>query len=414
MKIFCINCVQMFDKEQIVYKDRNGKVAGHNPTARKGMFARIGDVFAGRPEPDGPAAVAEWYARGFTPFCPNGDELPQSMADRPSYVIGIAGETAASKTSVLVSMVSQIQSDRHLTKDWLVSMTGESASAWRAQVHRQFVDREPVDASELRSERERPDAVLEEEEPQHAWASKEPLKPLVLTVARKDGRSVNLVLVDVAGESTVNVTAVGGLSPHLTKANQFWFFVTPATSGIVRDELAAQPGIVDGQQQNEFNQSTFMTQQMILHAAQIWKQANNYREDERVGAPRLKTIAVLSKADQLSGLKNLEPNLQDAIDRIAPPLDWLHTDKCDADVYTNARSADTRLVFEELLGMVSNAITQHFHEPVFLPVAATGCAARPDPTPADPDRWGYEKVKPYGVVDLFVEAISDIPELKGE
>ncbi len=415
MKLFCINCVQSFDAADAVARDSSGNVVSLNSRRGSRLKRWMEYLDGGGDAANRAHNVLELAARGYKVYCPWGCEVPEQMVQRPSRIIGIVGEPATSKTSVLVSMVTKVANDPYIAEHLTVALSSDSSAEWGNRARLQFSGRTSVEASPGRLGLD-----TLNENPDHYWQNLEQRVPLVIEVTGRKASSggVNLVFLDVAGEETLDAEGVARMSPHLAVADQLWFFLTPNINDEIREQLAT--GHTDAAEstalaRNELNQNFVRSQSMIRNVARLWKVANNRPPDSRVGSPRLTVLVALAKADQLTQVRLNDSKINELIARVAPPNDWITSNSVQANLYSPneiaARSEDTCEIVKRLYPQIANSILDSFPEAVFVPVAATGNPAR-SANPDDPSATRkYQAVKPYGVIDLFIAATSDIREL---
>lgn len=364
----------------------------------------------------GQARQIETYFDKLNLRCPNGCEIDPVTLDYPTKVIGFVGESASSKSHLIVSMIHSMMNDPTLASRYSFIVSPKSTNLWTA-LETRLLDCRALDATgprrmamELTQKTDGISAHQGQRVSQgHRWAGLEQRKPILLTAySLHSARAVNLAFVDVAGEDISDSGVTGRVSPHLALADFLWF-VVPSTLNKQYLALMRQHADPDNQESLtnvvEHSQTVARTTGMIDQIAKLWRAANSVKIDRQIGPPRVHVSTIVAKTDLLSLIPVPEANL------IAPPTNW-----ADSPVSTNGagncydpaqmmrRSELTRGVVRQLFPAVDSALTIHFPWNMYFPVSAVGCGKRADGT--------YPVYKPYGAADPVVYMLDMIEDLR--
>ncbi|MFC9999944.1 hypothetical protein [Nocardia sp. NPDC127526] len=396
MRTVCLNCLTEFrfdrdrDRWYTVIRQRNG----------------------------GYAKQIETYFDKLNLRCPKGCDIDPVTLDHPTKVIGFVGESASSKSHLIVSMIHSMMNDPHLAGRYSFIVSPKSASLWTA-LEARLLNRRALDATGPRrvtvaqTQHIRPDGIaMPQQQAQsqgHAWAGLEQRKPLVVTVySLQSTRAVNLAFVDVAGEDITDGAVAARVSPHLAVADFLWF-VVPSTLNkqyLAYMQQYAEPAVQESLRNAvEHSQTIGRTNLMIDQIAKLWRAANSYPERLPIEPPRVHVSTIIAKSDLLSLIDLPE------VRSVAPPSTW-----ADGPISANGagnaydpplimdRSQTTKSLVRKLFPLVDTTLSIHFPWNLYFPVSAVGCGKRDDGT--------YPVFKPYGAADPVVYMLEMIDELK--
>ncbi|MCU1642525.1 MAG: hypothetical protein JWN03_2800 [Nocardia sp.] len=393
MRTVCLNCLNEFtyDRERnrwyTVIRQRNG---GH-------------------------AKQIETYFDKLNLRCPNGCEIDPVILDHPTKVIGFVGESASSKSHLIVSMIHSMMNDPTLAARFSFIVSPKSASLWTA-LEARLLERRALDATgprRMAMEQTRlVDGIstsTQRHTQGHTWAGLEQRKPLLVTVySVHTASAVNLAFIDVAGEDIADGAVAARVSPHLAVADFLWF-VVPSTLNKQYLALMREQADPDDQESLanvvEHSQTVGRTTLMIDQIAKLWRAANSYPIQLPIEPPRVHVSTIVAKTDLLSLIDLPDLNM------VAPPSNW-----SDSPVSSNGsgnsydpvqivqRSEITRNLVRRLFPAVDSALSIHFPWNMYFPVSAVGCGKRSNGT--------YPVFKPYGAADPVVYMLDMIEELR--
>ncbi|MBL1074731.1 hypothetical protein JK358_10010 [Nocardia sp. 2] len=354
--------------------------------------------------------------------CPNGCEIDEEMLNHPTKVIGFVGESASSKTHLIVSMIHSMMNDPVLAQEWSIILTRKSVRLW-ASLEDQLVNRKAIRATEGRKfagnqlqKIDTPPAPggaqrqQQQQQPRHhAWSHLQQRTPIVVKVSSLyTRRTVNLAFVDVAGEDITDGAVAAQVSPHLAVADFLWF-VVPSTLNkqylsIMREH--AGPANEDSLSNDvEHSQTVGRTNVMIDQISNMWRTANSYPAHQPIEPPRLHVSTILAKSDLLSLIDMPEVSI------VAPPSDWAQSPLCtngSGNLYNwnqmDYRSQATRSLVRKLFPAVDTTLSIHFPYNRYFPVSAVGCGKRSDNS--------YPVFKPYAASDPMLYMLSLMDELR--
>ncbi|MGV9409812.1 hypothetical protein ACWDOP_07855 [Nocardia sp. NPDC003693] len=363
----------------------------------------------------GHAKQIETYFDKLNLRCPRGCELDPVTLDHPTKVIGFVGESASSKSHLIVSMIHSMMNDPNLASRYSFIVSPKSASLW-TQLEARLLDRRALDATGPRrmtmDMTQRSDGITVQTQRQtqgHVWAGLEQRKPILVTAySLHSARAVNLAFIDVAGEDIADGAVAARVSPHLTVADFLWF-VVPST--LNKQYLALMREHAGDEDQEsltnavEHSQTVGRTTLMIDQIAKLWRAANSFPIDRQIEPPRVHVSTIIAKTDLLSLIPLPEINM------VAPPADW-----ADSPISANGagnsydpaqithRAEITRGLVRRLFPAVDSALSIHFPWNMYFPVSAVGCGKRSDGT--------YPVFKPYGAADPVVYMLDMIDDLR--
>ncbi|WP_354056145.1 hypothetical protein [Dietzia sp. 2505] len=308
-----------------------------------------------------------------------------------------------------MSLIETVQNDPYIADRIKVYIPGQHRGDWEGQVRRQFHDLKAVESTQPR------EGKKDAGNGSHPWSHMEQRRPLIIQISN-DQHSANLIFIDVSGEESVDEQGIARVSPHLAKADQLWFFITPNINRDIRRQLeivfTAEGQAGTSMVRNELLQEEHITQEMIEQLASTWKRVARLRPDDPVGSPRLRVAVVVAKADLLTKVEYNDAFTQELVAKIAPPDGWSRGAHGASNLYSVTEiEKKSELVGElmfRLTPQVVRSVLSHFPEAMFLTVAATGSPARLE---EDDDSLGkevrvYENIRPFGIVDLFIQAAN--------
>ncbi|MRH88137.1 hypothetical protein GFY24_11895 [Nocardia sp. SYP-A9097] len=393
MRTVCLNCLTEFryDRERnrwyTVIRQRNG----------------------------GFAKQIETYFDKLNLRCPKGCELDPVTLDHPTKVIGFVGESASSKSHLIVSMIHSMMNDPRLASQFSFIVSPKSASLWTA-LEARLLDRRALDATGPRrmamDQTQRTDGLAMNAQRQsqgHTWAGLEQRRPILVTAySVQTASAVNLAFIDVAGEDIADGAVAARVSPHLAVADFLWF-VVPST--LNKQYLALMREQADPDDQESLNnivehsQTVGRTTLMIDQIAKLWRAANSYPIQLPIEPPRLHVSTIVAKTDLLSLIDLPEANI------VAPPANWADSPVSgngSGNAYDPPRILErceiTRNLVRQLFPAVDSALSIHFPWNMYFPVSAVGCGKRGNGT--------YPVFKPYGAADPVVYMLEMIEELR--
>ncbi|MEV6770112.1 hypothetical protein AB0N05_15960 [Nocardia sp. NPDC051030] len=363
------------------------------------------------------------YSARLNQRCPNGCELDEETLDYPTKVIGFVGESASSKTHLIVSMIYSMMNDPVMCQDWSIIPSRKSVKQWAA-LENQLINRQAIGATEKRQftggQLQKMDAISpgvtqnqtqrrpQPPKPTHPWSGLEQRTPLLVKVSSiYTRRTVNLAFVDVAGEDVADGKTAAQVSPHLAVADFLWF-VVPSTLNkqylaVMRDHANAADA-ESLRNDVEHSQTIGRTNTMIDQIAKLWRAANNYPIDLPIEPPRLNVSTIIAKSDLLSLLNMPEVSI------VAPPANWAENPlptNGSGNLYHRGqidyRSDATRSLVRQLFPGIDNTMLIQFPRNRYFPVSAVGCSKRGDNS--------YPVFKPYGAVDPMLYMLNQIEEL---
>ncbi|MEV6096162.1 hypothetical protein [Nocardia sp. NPDC051981] len=414
MRIVCLNCLAEFKFDTArrswiwVLRQPNG-----------GFATRVGD-----------------YSRRLDRRCPNGCEIDEEILDHPTTVIGFVGESASSKTHLIVSMIYSVMNDPMLAREWSI-VPSRRSTKMLAALENTLMNRQAIGYTQKRGyvgaqqrqengigplgtpqppglpQPPRPPQppMAQQQTRAHAWSGWQVRTPILIKfTSLSTRRTVNLAFVDVAGEDVADAEIAAKVSPHLAIADFLWF-VVPSTLNkqylaIMREH--AGPANEESLNNNvEHSQTVGRTTMMIDQIAKLWRTANSYPLDLPIEPPRLHASTIIAKSDLLSLINLPEVGL------VAPPADWADTPYSlngAGNLYQpgqiDYRSDATRSLVRKLFPAVDATLSIHFPHNRYFPVSAVGCGKRADNT--------YPVFKPFAAVDPVIHMLDRIDRLRAD
>ncbi|AYF78082.1 hypothetical protein D7D52_34460 [Nocardia yunnanensis] len=371
------------------------------------------------------------YSRRLERRCPNGCEIDEEILDHPTTVIGFVGESASSKTHLIVSMIYSVMNDPVLAREWSI-VPSRRSTKMLAALENTLINRQAIGYTQKRGYlgAPRPEngigpvgaprpprppgppvAQQAPAPPAHAWAGWQVRTPILIKfTSLSTRRTVNLAFVDVAGEDVADAEIAAKVSPHLAVADFIWF-VVPST--LNKQYLAmmrehAGPANQDSLDNAvEHSQTVGRTKMMIDQIAKLWRSANSYPLELPIEPPRLHVSTIVAKSDLLSLINLPEVGV------VAPPPDWAESPYSlngAGNLYQpgqiNYRSDATRSLVRKLFPAVDSTLSIHFPHNRYFPVSAVGCGKRADNT--------YPVFKPFAAVDPVIHMLDLIEQRRAD
>ncbi|MFC6011063.1 hypothetical protein [Nocardia lasii] len=361
------------------------------------------------------------FADRLSARCPNGCELDAELLARPTKVVSFIGESASSKSHLIVSMIYSMMNDPLLNRDCSMTISQRSVALWDRLRYRLVDTRRALDATaprrvvhagsenrhEPRGARFRPRQNGGDEDGNSPGGTGlEPRVPLLVKVTSLyTGASVNLAFIDVAGEDIADAEVAAKVSPHLAITDFLWCVVPSTLNKRYLAQMRAGAGEVDQASLDnavEHSQTVERTILMIDQVAALWREANGFPRNVPIARDGFHAATIVAKSDLLSLLQFPD------IGSVAPPSTWATDDGADSGNLYNLgqiarRGWATREVVRSLFPAVDAKMATEFSDNRYFPVSAVGCSKQSDDS--------FPVFKPFGVVDPAVLMLNSIHEL---
>jgi hypothetical protein len=371
----CPICLAPLDPRQIHWRDAVGNFAEGPPT-KLGLRDRVKARLSNAPDTTA-KQWADWYARGFRAYCPEHQgELPEDMFTRDLVIIGLVGESGASKTHYMASLLNLLASGVLAPYQVVVNFDPGTVMRFQNDYYRRlYMDHEVIPAS-------RPLRWFDE-----TAGHREVRQPMTVVLRNwQTGRAVNVCVFDAAGEQLLTREQQATWARHLSIADGLLFFVDPAILPGVPEVAVATGG----------GQTLHVTESVIDITAGLVRRAKSLSPDADIaGVP---AALLLAKADLLVGTDGFPEEVLEPLDHLTEAPYRL----------VNRLRQDSVLVEQYLaehggVNLVGSAVHK-FPGITFHAVSATGHAPRAGVYPAlEPQRC----LEPFlmllartGVIDL--------------